>query len=45
LEGSSQPIVMPQHEIDLVVQFLNAPTTTEDVLDLEVGLDQRAADY
>lgn len=44
LEGSSQPITLPQHEIDQVVQFLNAPTTTQDVLDIEVGLDSRAAE-
>lgn len=44
LDGSSQPITLPQHEIDQVVQFLNAPTTTQAVLDDEVGLDSRAAE-
>ncbi len=44
LEGSAQPITMPQHEIDQVVHFLNSTTTTQDVLDIEVGLDRRAAE-
>lgn len=44
VNDNSESIEMPQHEIDLVVQFLNAPTTSIDLLDAEVGLDRRAAE-
>lgn len=41
--GSFEPISLPAHEIDLVIEFVNAPTTTVSLLDSDVQLDARAA--
>lgn len=43
--GSFDPITLPSHEIDLVVQFVNSPSTTLEVLDVDVALDSRAAEH
>lgn len=38
-----EPVTMPEHEAALVVQFVNDPATTVDLLDTDVGIDRRAA--
>jgi len=44
VEGAFDPISLPQHEIDQVVQLVNSPATTAAVLDFDIGLDSRAAE-
>jgi len=41
--GSFDPISLPANEIDMIVDLVNSPATTLDVLDREVDLDVRAA--
>lgn len=41
--GSAATISWPAHEVDLVVKLVNDPSTTFEVLDIDVGLDARAA--